>query len=140
MRRIFLSASIAMVIAFSGSNAFSQTMSYADAMQRLARTCGADIQKYCKGANLGREQVKDCLIANQAKVSPSCKTGWSAVFASLQKRAVAQATILKTCEADIGRFCGGVQAGDGNILECMTIAIKRVSPACRQTALDAGWM
>ena len=135
-----MSASVAMVIAFSGSNAFSQTMSYADAMQRLAATCGSDIQKYCKGANLGREQVKDCLIANQAKVSPSCKTGWSAVFASLQKRATAQATILKTCELDIGRFCGGMQLGDGNILECMTMAIKRVSPTCRQTALDAGWL
>ena len=140
MRWTILSASIVMVIAFSSSNAFSQTMSYADAMQRLATTCGSDIQKYCKGANLGKEQVKNCLVANQAKVSPSCKTGWSAVFASLQKRAVAQASILKTCEADIGRFCGGVQPGDGNILECMTIAIKHVSPACRQTALDAGWM
>ena len=64
--------SIAVVIAFSGGNAFSQTMSYADAMQRLATTCGSDIQKYCEGANLGKEQVKNCLVANQAKVSPSC--------------------------------------------------------------------
>jgi hypothetical protein len=129
-----------MIIASAGSNAFSQTMSYADAMQRLAGTCGSDIQKYCKGANLGKEQVKNCLIANQAKVSPSCKAGWSAVFASLQKRATAQATILKTCEVDIVRFCGAMQPGDGNILDCVKMAIKRVSPACRQTALDAGWL
>lgn len=123
-----------------GGNALPQTMSYADAMQRLAGNCGTDIQRYCKGANLGGEQVKNCLIANQTKVSASCKTGWSFVFASLQKRATAQATILKICELDINRFCGGMQTGDGNILECVTMAIKRVSPGCRQTALDAGWL
>jgi hypothetical protein len=140
MRRTVLSVSVVMLMTFCGSHAFSQTMSYTDAMQRLARTCGSDIRKHCKGANLGGEQVKNCLIANQAKISPSCKTGWSAVFASLQKRAVAQATIMKACEPDIRRFCGGVEAMDGNILECMTMAQKRISSVCRQTARDAGWM
>lgn len=140
MRRALLSASIALTIAISGSHAYSQTMSYADVMQRLAKTCGSDIQKYCKGVNLGRGQIKNCLIANQAKVSTSCKTGWSVVFASLQKRAVAQATVLAKCEPDIRRFCSGVQANDGNILQCMMIAKKRASATCRQTALDAGWM
>lgn len=140
MRRVTLIVSMMIMMAFSGSHAFSQTMSYTDAMQRLARNCGSDIQKYCKGVNLAREQIKNCLVANQAKISPSCKTGWSAVFASLQKRAAAQATIIKACEPDIKRFCGGVQAMDGNILECMTMAQQRISPVCKQTARDAGWM
>ena len=140
MRWVTRSILVAIAIAVTCGEGLSQTMSYADAMQRLATTCGADIQKYCKGANLGGGKVKNCLIANQSKISPSCTTGWSSVFASLQKRATAQATILKICDADIRRFCGGVQPGDGQILDCMKLAIKRVSPACQQTTLDAGWL
>ena len=140
MRKVIFGASAAIAIISTSSSAVAQTLSYADAMQRLASTCGSDIQKYCKGVNLGRDQLKNCLTTNQSKMSPSCTTGWSSVFASLQKRAVAQATVLQVCDADIRSFCGGVQPGDGQILDCMTLAIKRVNPACRQTILDTGWL
>lgn len=120
--------------------AAAQTLSYADAMQRLATNCGADIQKFCKNESLGGDRLRNCLTTNQAKVSPQCKSGWSDVFASLMKRATAQASIFKVCSTDIQRYCGLVNPGDGQILDCMLKAQNRVSATCRQTALDAGWM
>ena len=44
-----------------GGLAKSQTLSYADAVTKLADDCGADIRKLCKGLNLGGGRIADSL-------------------------------------------------------------------------------
>ena len=69
--RILLAALLGATLAQSGA-AHAATISFADAMTVLARDCGADVEKYCKGLNIGNNKIADCLAANRAKVSPVC--------------------------------------------------------------------
>jgi len=119
--------------------ASSQSIGYADAISGLAVACGADIQKFCKGVNLGNDRLRNCLNQNQANVSSQCKAGYARAMDLLQKRINAQRTVTKICDSDIRRFCGGVQPGDGNILGCVLLAQKQVSPQCNQAVTDAGY-
>jgi hypothetical protein len=131
---------VAALISLATTNvAMSQTVGYADGISFLANACGADIQKLCKGINLGNDRLRSCLNQNLDKVSDQCKTGFTRAVESIQKRINAQASVVKICDSDISRLCGGVQPGDGNILECILLASKQVSPQCNRAVTDAGY-
>jgi hypothetical protein len=108
-------------------------------MTVLARDCGADVEKYCKGLNLGNNRIADCLAANRAQVSPVCIATMVAVSASLQKRLAAQASVIKICRGDAARRCTGVVQKDAHILDCLVKAERTVSAKCNQAITDAGW-
>lgn len=116
----------------------AQTLSYAEATTKLAETCGSDIQKLCKGLNLGNGRILECLQQNSAKVSAGCKGSFAQVFQSIGKREEAQASYEQTCKRDMNARCAGVK-GDGFVLACLIKKEKRVSPECYQVITDAGW-
>ena len=127
------------VLAGSAEMASAQTIGYADALGQLGSSCGADIAKFCKKEPLGGGRVRQCLLQNQASISPSCKTSIAALTTLLAKRAAARAAVPKVCDADIKRICAGIQPGDGNLMECFYKAKANVSAACRQAVADAGY-
>jgi len=51
----------------------AQTIGYAEAVGRFGESCGADIVKYYKTANLGGGRVQQCVEQNQARASPICE-------------------------------------------------------------------
>lgn len=117
--------------------AAAQTMSFADAADALVAACGRDIETHCKNVNLGGGKMKACL--NSPKVQAGCKSTAAQVFTSLEKRAQARIDVLTLCDADAARLCRGVQRGDGQVLECMILARRAVSPRCNQAITDAGY-
>lgn len=121
------------------SGAFAQTLSFAEAYDRIEKSCGSAIEKYCGNVALGGGAIKACLDRNQAKLSPGCKSASAETFQSLRKRVAAQAAAVKVCEGDIGKFCRGVQRHDGHILQCLLTSSKVVSAPCKQVIVDAGW-
>jgi hypothetical protein len=119
--------------------AMAQTMSYADAIDQLAVACRADLQKYCKGVELGGGRLKDCLDAHQTVVSARCQQTRAQVYASIGRRIAAQRNIGDVCSADINRLCG-VAPVDNNLVVCLLgVAPSAVSPACNQAFTDTGW-
>jgi len=118
--------------------ATAQTIGYAEAIDRLARACGADINKYCRQANLGGGRVQACLERSSG-VSANCRASAAEVRVLLQARAAARANVLKVCNAEVRRWCDGVQAGDGNLMECFAKAKPRFSAECRAAVSDAGY-
>ena len=130
---------VLLVAAHSISASHAQTAGFADAIDRLAVSCGKDIEKLCKKEPLGGGRIKQCLERNQAAVAPSCTAAIGQLTALLQKRAAARASIAQVCERDRLRLCNGIEAGDGNLLECFYKVKQNVSPACRQTVADAGY-
>jgi OOP family OmpA-OmpF porin len=117
----------------------AQTIGYADAIDRLAVSCGQDIGKHCKKANLGGGRMTQCLGQNSAVVSATCKASVAAMQTMLAARAQARAAVLRVCDVDIRRFCPGVQPGDGNLMECFYKARRNMSPQCQKTVADAGY-
>ena len=116
----------------------AQTMSFEQAGTIILNSCGADINKHCRNANLGSGGVRNCLVSNPG-VSRECISEISRVIAAVQKRAQARQSVLKICDADIRRLCGSVQAGDGQILECMLTAQRGTGARCNQAITDAGY-
>ena len=117
----------------------AQTIGYADAIGAFAASCSKDIDKFCKKTDLGGGRVQQCLDQNQAGVSASCKTTISALRVNLQKRTAARAAVMSVCDADIRKFCAGIQAGDGNLMECFNSAKRNMSAQCQRAVADAGY-
>ena len=127
------------ILGCTAGSAVAQTIGYADAIDQLAMSCGADIGKYCKNEALGGGRIRQCLLANQGKVSARCIGSVNALTALLEKRAAARASVMRVCDLDIKRRCSGVQAGDGNLMECFYKTKENISPACQQAVADAGY-
>ncbi len=134
IRRLIVAASLTL----GSAGAQAQTMSFEQAGTIILNSCGADINKHCRNANLGSGGVRNCLVANPG-VSRECISEIGRVVVAIQKRAQARQSVLKTCDADIRRLCGSVQAGDGQILECMLTAQRGTSARCNQAITDAGY-
>jgi len=137
-----LAMALAAVVFISGLTASgpasAQTISYAQSVDVLAKACGADIGKYCKGINLGNGMFT-CLDKHEAKVSQNCKVTAVATMASLNKRAAAQAAVPELCKSDIRRFCKEYDAGNGRILRCLLKNTNKLDGPCGQSITDAGW-
>ena len=138
MIKLFAGAVAVMMVA-AGGPAAAQSIGYAQAIDRLAVSCGKDINTYCKKVNLGGGRVQQCLIQNQAKISAACRSTQVEVAALLQKRAAARNYVLQACDIDIRRLCPGVKPGDGNLLECFLKVEPSAGPQCRQAVTDAGY-
>jgi OOP family OmpA-OmpF porin len=135
-------AALALVslLLFAGSpRSSAQTIGYSQALGELATTCGRDINRFCRSANLGGGQVADCLERHSSRVSSACKTTSAKVAALLQERALARASVRHVCELDRLRFCGGIQPGNAQILSCMYASRNALSPACRQALANSGY-
>ena len=120
-----------------GGIANAQTISYADAMTKLTRDCGADVKKFCRGVNLGNGQLAGCIEKHQAQVSPKCTSTLASVMSSIQKRLAAQASVFKACEANAANHCRGVK-GEVHILQCLIKTERIDSDRCNQAITDAG--
>ena len=133
----FVFALLFLIGAIGASSA--QTMSYADAISQLAAACRTDLQKYCKGVELGGGRLKACLDGHQGLVSAQCQQTRAQVYASIARRIAAQRDIGDVCSADIERLCGTSHA-DAHLVECLLgVTPAAISPQCNQTFTDTGW-
>ncbi|MGA2892795.1 MAG: hypothetical protein ABSE22_07990 [Xanthobacteraceae bacterium] len=133
----FVFALLFLVGAVGASSA--QTLSFAEAIDQLAAACRTDLQKYCKGVELGGGHLKACLDGHQNVVSPQCQQTRMAVYASISRRIAAQRNIGDICGADIERLCGTSHA-DAHLVECLlSVSPAAMSPQCNQTFTDTGW-
>lgn len=117
--------------------AHAETIGYAEAIDQLGQRCGKDIGQFCKQVSLGGGRIQQCLEKSAA--SATCKTTLADLRTLVQKRAAARAAVPRVCDTDIRRMCSGVQAGDGNLMECFYKTKAGVSPQCRQAIADAGY-
>ena len=138
MRRMFLALSAAFSIGLA-MPAMAQTVGFGDAIKILGASCGKDIQTYCKKANLGDNEITNCLDKNQAKVSDKCNVDRLTVATLLEARFAAQAAVSKICARDAAQKCQGVKAGNGYILRCLLKAQPTVSAKCNEAIDLAGY-
>src|SRR5262249_43249245 len=132
---VCLGIAVLLQVATDGS---AQGVGYAEAIDRVATSCAKDIAKFCGKVSLGGGRIQKCL-AGQAGVSPGCTGTLSELQVMLRTRAEARAAVPRACDTDIKRTCAGVQAGDGNLMECFYKAKQNITPQCRQMVAAAGY-
>jgi hypothetical protein len=87
-----------------------------------AMACGKQLKAQCIGVRVEGNNMLECLKKNEQNLSASC---------------VALANnVVRRCDRDAARLCQGNVAGNGNIIECLTIAKRSVSSRCN-AAIDA---
>lgn len=116
----------------------AQTISYADAVTVLAKDCGADIKKHCRGLNFGNNEIRNCLEQNRVNVSPTCTSTMASVVASIQLRLEAQANVFKVCAGRAKQLCKGV-VGEEHILQCLIKTERLDGEKCNDAITNAGW-
>lgn len=135
-----LSCAIALmaVLAWSAPLA-AQTMSYTEAIDAFAKSCGGDIERHCKTARLNNGELFTCLRSKESSLSAGCKATAAATVASLNQRAAAQEAALQLCAGDVKRLCREYDPGNGRYLRCLQKFEQQVSAPCNQAITDAGW-
>jgi len=128
----------ALLLTVSAGPSSAQSIGYAQALDQLGKTCGKDIAAFCQKVNLGGGRMTQCLSQNKG-ISATCRASLSSLQTLIANRAQARAAVPKVCDTDIKRMCSGVQAGDGNLMECFYKTKQNISPQCRKAVADAGY-
>ncbi|MTI44333.1 hypothetical protein E1178_12020 [Roseibium hamelinense] len=121
------------------TTASAQTVGFADAIKILSVSCGKDIEAHCKNANLGNNEIGQCLEQNQSKISAQCNADRVRVTALIQERLAAQAAAPKLCDRDAQQYCKLVKPGAGHVLRCLLKAQPSVSNKCNEAIDLAGY-
>ena len=140
MTRLHLTLAVTSFMFMATGAAVAQTVGYAEAIDQFSIGCRPDIDKFCKKTDLGGGRMLQCLDQNQAGVSASCKASIIALRVNMQKRAAARVSVMRVCDADIQRLCAGIQAGDGNLLECFFKVRRNMSSQCQKMLPMQGMM
>jgi Cysteine rich repeat len=90
-----------------------------------AIACGEKLKQQCSGVTEFGTNMLDCLKKDRDK---------------LPKRCAAMANnLMRKCDRDAARRCQGNVAGQGSVIDCLTIARRSVSARCN-AALDAAYL
>jgi len=130
---------IAALLALPMAPAHAQTVSYAEAAGLLAKHCGSDIMRHCRGINLGNGGIHQCLATHQGELSAACAGNYTSIRQMTEARAAAQVEVYRACDRDRAEFCNGVAPGDGNLVSCLLEASKVVSQTCVSALVNAGY-
>lgn len=94
---------------------------------RLA-ACRTDVATFCQDAAKGGGQRIACLKQNLDKLDPACRT---ALSARVEKTKGAR----QACREDRKSLCGDVQAGGGQVVQCLKSNADKLSPGCKEAVL-----
>ncbi len=130
---------VVIVLIAAWSQASAETMKFEDAAGMLGASCAKDIDANCRGVSLDPGRLKECFARNQDSLSVQCKTDYVRAFDAIQKRVAARSAVVKMCERDAVKLCGGAQKGSAQVLECILAATRGVSVNCNRAIAEAGY-
>jgi hypothetical protein len=93
-------------------------------MSTIRKACASDAKSFCGDVKRGGGAIKECLAANQAKLSPDCK-------AAIQGRKALASSIKDACADEVQAHCGGVERGAGRVRDCLAEHSGDLSQDCK---------
>jgi len=107
-------------------------------VESVVAGCKAELEKYCSNVTPGEGRVLACLYAHNNKLSGRCEYALYDAAAQLERAAAALAYVANECGPDLRKYCAGVQAGEGRLLDCLKRKDAEVSNRCKQARKDVG--
>ncbi len=114
------------------------TMAQQTLIETVANGCNAELEKFCSNVTPGEGRMLACLYAYGDRLSGRCEYALFDAAAQLERAVAAITYAVNECSADIKKFCGSVEAGEGRILECLQKNDAKVSSRCKQGRKDVG--
>lgn len=117
---------------------FSGVSAQQSLIETVANGCKTEIESYCKTVTPGEGRVLACLYAHQDKLSGKCEFALYDAAVRLERAVAALSYAANECEDDLDKYCQGVPAGEGRLLECIEKNDAKVSSRCKQALKDVG--
>lgn len=107
-------------------------------VETVATGCEKELAAYCQGVTPGDGRILACLYAHADKLSGQCEYALFDAAAQLERAVAALAYLVNECGDDLEKYCAGVPAGEGRLLDCLNQNEKKVSRRCKQALKDTG--
>jgi hypothetical protein len=94
--------------------------------------CAEDAQRFCADVQPGGGRIMQCLRQHAAELSSGCKDAMQRLGGPGGRKSMMRGNPwAKDCEADVAKFCQGVQPGGGRIMQCLQGHAGELSSACK---------
>ena len=134
MRRMMIFLVALGILSLGINNASAQQ----DLVETVANGCKMELEKYCAQVTPGQGRVLACLYAYGDKLSSKCEYALYDAAVQLERAVAALSYVANECDADMEKYCGSIQPGEGRLLECLEKHDKKVSGRCKQAVKDVG--
>jgi len=125
---------VAMVFLLTASLALAGS----NPIEKAVEGCKQELTTYCKDVTPGQGRGLACLYAHGDKLSGKCEYALYDAAAQLERAVAALSYVVNECAEDLDRFCQGVPAGQGRLLECINKKGAQVSARCREAIKEVG--
>ena len=99
-------------------------------------SCQADLDKFCNQVTPGEGRLLYCVAAHQDKISDQCEGALvdaAMILADVTDRVV---TAAEACGAELEKFCGEVEVGEGRVLACLDQHEAELGATCKAAVDD----
>ncbi|GIL81323.1 hypothetical protein Vretimale_1124 [Volvox reticuliferus] len=101
-------------------------------MAGLNKDCGTEIRTLCKGIQPGEGRVISCLRDQRANITgEACRQQVMRLLGFIVEDHRMDVRLTEVCTSDVQKYCGGVEAGEGQVHDCLRRSADHLSPECR---------
>ncbi|GLI61059.1 hypothetical protein VaNZ11_003321 [Volvox africanus] len=101
-------------------------------MAGLNKDCGPEIRTLCKGIQPGEGRVISCLRDQRANITgETCRQQVMRLLGFIVEDHRMDVGLTEACTSDVQKYCGGVEAGEGQVHDCLRRSADHLSPECR---------
>lgn len=97
---------------------------------KVQASCAPDIKSFCSQVTPGEGRLMLCMMAHEDKISDKCFTTLVDVGDAVELTISSAKRAASVCEPEIDKLCADVEAGGGQIAQCLITNKAKLSGAC----------
>jgi Golgi apparatus protein 1 len=99
-------------------------------ISKIQASCATDIKSFCSQVTPGEGRLMLCMMAHEDKLSDKCFTTLVDVGDAVELTISSAKRAASVCRPEINTLCAGVEAGGGQIAQCLITNKAKLSGAC----------
>lgn len=104
----------------------------------LIEGCASELETHCAAVTAGEGRLLACLYAYGDKLSRPCESVLYDAAVRLERAISTLTYIASQCRAEIGRLCTDMQAGGGQIAQCLHDQAAQLGEPCGRALAHVG--
>lgn len=97
---------------------------------KIEASCAADIKSFCSQVTPGEGRLMLCMMAHEDKLSDKCFTTLVDTGDAVELTISSAKRAASVCAPEIDKLCADVEAGGGQIAQCLITNKAKLSSAC----------
>jgi hypothetical protein len=97
---------------------------------KIQASCATDIKSFCSQVTPGEGRLMLCMMAHEDKLSDQCFKTLVDVGDAVELTISSAKRAASVCAPEINKLCANVEAGGGQIAQCLITNTAKLSSAC----------